>query len=137
LLEGIDSSGFDWGFGHGLQRRLKIVHQMDDQMRAAALFRKAIVIAVELVTVESEFHGNSRAESDPAALEGLPRRVSYLLSGWNLSRFPALVIEPLRQSIGLLRQTPCPELVELHLRAVMAEILHGLSFTEYIRPNGS
>ena len=42
-------------------RGAEIIHQMDDQMRAAALFGEAVMLRVELVAVkaESEFHAHN------------------------------------------------------------------------------
>ena len=39
-------------------RRAEIIHEMDDQMRAAALLREAVMLRVELVAIKSkaEFH---------------------------------------------------------------------------------
>jgi hypothetical protein len=47
--------------------RPEIIHQVDDKMRAAALFGEAVMLRVELMAIKSqaEFHGPSIGETGP------------------------------------------------------------------------
>ena len=63
-------------------RGTEIVHEMDDQMRAAALLGEAIMFRVELMAIEaqSEFHGRNYRAFEVRSKTSFTRRQKFLNS---------------------------------------------------------